>query len=126
MSAWLSFGTLSGVLLISVLVPPMREAPVSLCLIQLLAGIAGPGCGMTRAFLFLGHGDLEAALEMNPASPLAFALVIGLWIDAAARIARGRGLTLAVTPAGRRGLIVAAVIVTVAVWIYNLRWNPWV
>jgi hypothetical protein len=81
---------------------------------------------MTRAFLFLGHGDLGAALELNPASPLAFALILGLWVNGALWIARGRGVRLPLGWGARVGLIVGAALVTASVWIYNLRVNPWV
>lgn len=120
------FALLTGVLAISVLVPPTRETPVSLCLVHLLFSIPGPGCGMTRAFLFLGHGDLHAALELNPASPLAFALVLVLWANAGLTLLTGRELRLVLFRRGRWAVGLAAALLTLAAWIYNLVWNPWV
>lgn len=121
--AWLAF--LTGVLLVSVLVPPFREAPVSLCLVHLLFGLAGPGCGMVRAFLFLGHGDVRAALEMNPNSVLAFALVLALWANAGLRVALRREVAVTLSPRGRWIAWTAGAALAGAAWAYNLTWNPW-
>jgi len=121
--AWL--GLLSGVLLVSVLVPPVREAPLSLCLVHLLLGVAGPGCGMVRAFLFLGHGDVRAALELNPNSVLTFALVVALWAQAAVRVAACREVAVTLPPRTRWMVWSAAAMLTGAAWVYNLVWNPW-
>ena len=120
------FAFLTGILAVSVLVPPTRETPISLCLVHLLFGIPGPGCGMTRAFLFLGHGDLRAALELNPASPLAFALVLALWANAGLALLTGWELRLVLFRRGRVAVGLGAALMTLVVWIYNLVWNPWV
>jgi len=44
------------------------------------AGLPCPGCGMSRAFCALSHGDWRAALAYNRLSPLAYlaALALGL------------------------------------------------
>lgn len=53
-----------------------------------------PGCGLTRSFISLAHGDIGAAWNYNPAGPYLFFLILlqapyrawQLW-----RIARGMG-----------------------------------
>jgi hypothetical protein len=47
----------------------------SLCVFRNTFGVPCPGCGMTRSFVFLGHGDVWAALRMNPLGPALFLLV---------------------------------------------------
>jgi len=42
-----------------------------LCILRRTAGIDCPGCGLTRCFISLAHGDLAAAWSYNPA---------GLWL----------------------------------------------
>ena len=37
-----------------------------ICPFRLVTGLPCPGCGMTRAGVFLMHGDLAAALAANP------------------------------------------------------------
>ena len=94
------FVFLSATLLASVVMPPFHEPWLSLCLVHLLFGVAGPGCGMTRAFLFLGHGDPWSALELNPNSPLVFALVLIFWANGGLRLLCGREFTVILS---RRG-----------------------
>jgi len=124
-AARVSFAFLSAVLLASVLVPPVREAPFPLCLVHLLFGVAGPGCGMTRAFLFLGHGDLRSALELNPNSLLVFALVVAFWANSGIRLWCGRELAVILSPRGKLGVYVATAALTAMAWLYNLFSNPW-
>ena len=117
---------LTAILLASLLVPPVREPPLSVCLVHLVLGIAGPGCGMTRAFLFIGHGDLPAALTLNPNSVLAFGLIVVLWANRVARILRHRELSLVLSRRGRLGVYLVTAALTGLAWIYNLVANPWV
>lgn len=37
-----------------------------MCIFKAMTGLPCPGCGMTRAFLRLFHGDLEGALYFHP------------------------------------------------------------
>jgi hypothetical protein len=119
------FAFLSAVLLASVVVPPGREAPFPLCLVHLLLGVAGPGCGMTRAFLFLGHGDFRSALELNPNSLLVFGLVVALWVNNGIRLRCGRELAVVLSPRGKLGVYLVTAALTAMGWLYNLLSNPW-
>lgn len=49
------------------------DVPV-LCTFRRLTGVPCPGCGLTRSFVFLAHGQLLDALRANPLGPVAFAL----------------------------------------------------
>ena len=123
--AYAPFALLTSILLVSVLVPPVRDAPFPGCLLHLLFGVAGPGCGMTRAFLFIGHGDLYSALMLNPNSPLAFALVVALWVNHAGRVLHGREVMLVLPHHWKVGVYLATAALTAAAWIYNVTLNPW-
>ena len=61
-----------GVLLLSRLLPSAEGGPV-LCLFRAVTTLPCPSCGMTRAFVALGHGDMRSALHFNLASPAVFA-----------------------------------------------------
>ena len=77
------FIILSAVIGLSVCYPPFSEQRFSLCLFKNLFGVPCPGCGMGRAFLFIGHGEIYKAFHLNPNSLAAFFLVILFWINEA-------------------------------------------
>jgi hypothetical protein len=58
-----------------VLVPVLGAPLPELCMMKRSTGLNCPGCGMTRCFISLAHGDLRAAWSYNPAGPLLFAIL---------------------------------------------------
>jgi Protein of unknown function (DUF2752) len=58
-----------------VLVPFFGAPLPELCMFKRMTGMGCPGCGMTRCFISLAHGDLRAAWRYNPAGPLLFAML---------------------------------------------------
>jgi hypothetical protein len=80
----------AGVLLMAVLLPVGWRSPVPLCLFKALTGLECPGCGMTRAFLLIGHGRLGEAFAMHPAGLPAFLIVAGLAVAGIVRAVRSR------------------------------------
>jgi hypothetical protein len=59
-----------------VLLPVLSTPLPELCLAKRMSGVGCPGCGMTRCFISLGHGDLAAAWSYNPAGVWFFAVVL--------------------------------------------------
>lgn len=80
----------AAVLVAAMLLPLGWESPVPLCLFSELTGRDCPGCGMTRAFIFIGHGRFAAAVAMHPASIPAYAIVAGMAVTGIVRIVRSR------------------------------------
>jgi len=80
----------AAVLAAAMLLPAGWESPVPLCLFKGLTGLDCPGCGMTRAFLLIGHGRFAAAAAVHPASIPAFLIVAGMAMTGIARIVRNR------------------------------------
>lgn len=58
-----------------VLAPGTGFALPELCNFRRVFNLDCPGCGMTRAFISVGHGDWLAAWRYNPASIPTFAMV---------------------------------------------------
>lgn len=58
-----------------VLVPVLGTPLPELCMMKRMSGWGCPGCGMTRCFISLAHGDVRAALHYNPAGLLLFAVM---------------------------------------------------
>jgi hypothetical protein len=119
------FVVLSGILLASIVIPPFHREVFSICLFKDIFGIPCPGCGITRAFLFLGHGDLRSALELNANSLFAFSLVVLLWLHAAFNALTHREIKIHLTRNEVFFLVTFAGIATASGWIYNLQTNPW-
>lgn len=76
---------------------------VTLCPFRALTGLPCPGCGMTHAFIALGHGNLAAAWHYNALSLPLFALGL-LWLTG--RLTGYR--TLPVLPRRAETLVFAA------------------
>lgn len=53
------------------------EGAILPCPLYVTTGLYCPGCGMTRAFNRLLHGDVRGALEFNPLIFLLIVLIIG-------------------------------------------------
>lgn len=80
----------AAVLVGTMLLPVAWKSPVPLCLVRGLTGRDCPGCGMTRAFISIGHGRFAAAAAMHPASIPAYVIVAGMAVAGISRIVRGR------------------------------------
>ncbi len=59
-----------------VLIPGTTIPLPELCTMKRVSGWGCPGCGLTRCFVSLAHGDLTAALSYNPVGILVFAFVV--------------------------------------------------
>jgi hypothetical protein len=69
----------AAILLAAVILEPSTEqtslfghAIPSTCVSRNLFGVPCPGCGMTRSFTFLAHGNLFESIRMNPMGPVLF------------------------------------------------------
>lgn len=68
------------------------------CPLHATTGLNCPGCGLTRGFHALFHGDILTALHFNLMLP-AYALIFGYLLVALILIAvRGRGLSFKIFP----------------------------
>ena len=73
---------------------PFTSVPLpDICTFRRLSGIDCPGCGLTRSFISLGHGDMSRAWSYNPAGLLLYGIAlfqIPYRLLQLARLARGR------------------------------------
>lgn len=76
----------SAVFAVSALWSPGDLPGVVLCPFRAVTGIPCPGCGMTRAFCALGHGDLPGAFGYNALAPFVFAAGLLVWAHALATL----------------------------------------
>lgn len=120
------FFLLSGILVASVAVTPFHEGEFTVCILKNVLGIPCPGCGMTRAFLFIGHGDIHAALRLNINSLLAFFIIAILWLHAGFNIITGKEVKVHLTRREMFLIYLSASAFMISGWIYNILINPWV
>lgn len=83
---WIILGLCLGVVVLSLIlslgdgpghvVLPLINRPLPpLCQMKLLTGLDCPGCGLTRSFIALAHGQFAESFRFNPAGPLWFAFL---------------------------------------------------
>jgi hypothetical protein len=58
-----------------VVLPVLGSPLPELCMMRRYTGVGCPGCGMTRCFISLAHGDWRGAMQYNFAGPLLFAMM---------------------------------------------------
>lgn len=92
------------------------------CPLYYLTGIHCPGCGLTRGFHALFHGDVLTALHFNALLP-AYALVFGFMCVSMILVAvRGRGLSWRIVPpSAMYGFLILAAVFFV---LRNLPFYP--
>ncbi|WP_427385019.1 DUF2752 domain-containing protein [Janibacter sp. G56] len=73
------------------------DGPV-LCPVRRLTGLPCPGCGLTRSWVHLAHGDLSTALSLNLFGPALMAAVAAFVGYVLLRLVRGRTPAPAVAP----------------------------
>lgn len=82
---WKLTAIATGTLLISVAVPLGTLPEIVLCPFRQVTGLPCPGCGLTRGFVCIGHGNIAQAIDFNPFALPLFALtafqVIGFGIE---------------------------------------------
>ena len=78
----------SAVFAVSALWSPADLPGVVLCPFRAVTGLPCPGCGMTRAFCSMGHGDLPGAFGYNALAPFVFAAALLVWAHALATVLR--------------------------------------
>lgn len=77
MRRWFVVFFLLGIFFFSAVVPPSWVSGLPLCYLKGIFGINCPGCGLSRGFIYLFHGEFRKAIEMNAMVPV---LVVWFWI----------------------------------------------
>lgn len=60
------------------------------CIMRIMTGLPCPGCGMTRSWVHLAHGDVLTAFEYNFFGPLAMLAAAGLVVYTVVALVRRR------------------------------------
>lgn len=114
----------SAVFAVSAIWSPSELPGFVLCPFRALTGLPCPGCGMTRAFCALGHGDLSAAFGYNALAPFVYAAALLLWAHALATVLRfesARAALERLKPTQRAAGVLLAL--TLAWWVLRLSFG---
>lgn len=106
---------------ISLCVPPGALPALPLCPFRELTGLPCPGCGMTRAFCAIGHGEFGKALALNPFSFVFYGAALALLGWPLARRRFPGALARVVQSRWFAGLPLALVL---AMWAFG-AWRIW-
>lgn len=108
---WAELALFLGVLLIALLTPQrtatgeanapgmellQRATGGGICAYRRVTGLECGGCGLTRGFVALAHGDLRGAVQLNPFTPIVFAWVAWRSIELLVLVVFRRQLGIAV------------------------------
>jgi hypothetical protein len=114
----LIYGTIAFLGLLAARILPMARLVPS-CPFHRMTGLPCPTCGGTRAAVLLSHGDVSAALSMNPLVVVAFLGALLFFIRSL--VAHAFGLprvTVDLAAPEKNALRCAAVLVVLAQWVY--------
>lgn len=101
---------------------PLTAGFFPVCPLYAMTGLHCPGCGLTRGFHALFHGDVIAALGYNAFVPFYFLLFVYIAVSMFLVAARGRGLPLKITrPDLLFGLMASMIVFGV---VRNLPYYP--
>jgi hypothetical protein len=116
---------LTAVFVVAALWNPGDATRVVLCPFRALTGHPCPGCGMTRAFCALMHGELWRAIKLNPFSPLLFLAALIAWARAAAAVFRVERLRSILDRSPRPNAFAtsAMLALVLAWWAARLAWG---
>ena len=102
---------------VSLIWPPGNLPDVPLCAMKTYTGLQCPGCGLTRAFCAISHGQFRAAWGFNP---------FGFIFYAGALVLAGRPLLWRFAPKvekrlfNGRAVVYGVPAILVAMWLFGI------
>lgn len=103
---------------------PLGGFGIPLCAMRETFGLPCPGCGLTRAFIHLAHGDPAGAAVMNPFGLVLFPMAAGVALMTFAP-RRLRGTVAGWAEARERAFNVGGVLLGAALGVYGFARIVW-
>lgn len=85
---------LAGGSIFVALVDPTKFSFLPVCPLYSMTGYACPGCGLTRGFHALFHGDVVTALDFNALIPIWAVIFAYVFVSLVLLAVRGKGLPM--------------------------------
>ena len=119
-SLGLAVSVLLGAIILASIYCDCAAQKLSFCLFHSITGLPCPSCGMTRAFIAIGNGDIISAISFNPASILVYITIcIGLAL-ALLQVVTGKKYIEALWTKIKGKVFPITLAVMVVAWSYNL------
>ncbi len=110
-------GIALGALCVVRLLPVFSFAPS--CVFKGLTGLPCPTCGSTRSVIHLVHGDVPAALAMNPLTTMSFVAAVLFFLYSLVTLVFGLPrVSFVLTAREGNAIRVGAVVILIAQWVY--------
>jgi hypothetical protein len=103
-----------------VILPWINLPTPGLCVSKNMLGLDCPGCGMTRCFISMAHGDFSAAWHFNPAGILLFGVLLSQIPIRTVQLLRLRAGRLPYSFARSQWVLWVVVAVMLAQWVVKL------
>ncbi len=97
--------------------PPI---PFKTCLFRLVTGQPCPSCGLTHAFIALGHGRFGEAFRDNIMSPFLFAALGAILVMALYETLTQRYFLLALWTRMKSKVLIAVLVMAAISWAWNI------
>lgn len=115
---------IAAVFFLSAVLPPSFLEGLPLCIFHIATGWDCPGCGLTRAFVALFHGEWKQAISYNALSvPIAIFLAIYA-LGKIFSLVRGR-FPAWFSPAGSRWIGALLLSLTFGQWLFKTGQRLW-
>lgn len=85
---------MAGGATVGIIFDPTKSNFYPLCPLYTITGLACPGCGLTRGFHALFHGDVITAIDFNALIPVWAVIFVWVLISLTLLAIRGRGLPM--------------------------------
>jgi len=112
-------GILVAVLGLSVILPSAPHGPF-FCLFRTITGLPCPSCGMTHAFIALGHGDVKGAFFHNPASLIIYFITCLTLVLSGIQAVMNREILLSIWSRIRKPSLPVVLVIMGMAWIFKL------
>ena len=121
-SAAAGFAALAGGAAAIAYFDPSKAGVLPVCPLFALTGFACPGCGLTRAFHALFHGDIITAIDFNALVPFWAVIFAYVGVSLALLAIRGRGLPM--WPTNAKFVVVAGIVLLLFGIVRNIPVYP--
>lgn len=111
---------LATTLLVTVVLPWTPLYGVVICPFRLLSELPCPGCGLGRGFCLISRGEISAAFEANPLSPVLYLGVVTLLAHGSLEWVLKRPLPPLLSSRSERAMLILLAAIAITLWLLRL------